>query len=538
MSAIFVRAIFVFAYTLVCLAAGDVPNPFYPKSIASVALQSTVTDVIEVAKNRTHTLVVDSEFNIHVFESPQGGAVTHTLSMQLSTAARGDVGGTSWSHWRSDNAFALVMHPNLNTVMYAIKYTRLSKPRANIYILNTSVPFNQVEKDGFEYANTLSEFFTIPMRYPRLATNISFNYLYLGVFNDGSRDTSNNASGFWLSMHSIYNPFNSDFFRHIGSKTKRVLSMDFFCHELPVVCLWTSPDTVEEYSMEDLTFRREYTVASRPINFDPRIAMDATTYSSYFFHRDLSNADEFLLQRRNRTELLAVRTFPYQTSFAYDIPNYGVQLAPEGVTASVTTNSSVFPIGMGETDIVICQFDSSLNLKATTVLSTVKQDNMTKFFVQENGGFIVVGSTLGNLDSPASNSSSNNSVFVIQFEPLVVNSTISAKPMLFSAYESVEIRFSSVPASFASIIPTITFGQKNVTNVYWNNSSLYGQLPPGVGGPYDLWIHFDSPSHFNPKLRIGGYAYELPEIMSISPTTGPSGTFQYHKPFRPLYINV
>ncbi|KAI9136357.1 hypothetical protein BKA69DRAFT_174063 [Paraphysoderma sedebokerense] len=232
-----------------------------------------------------------------------------------------------------------------------------------------------------------------------------------------------------------------------------------------------------------------------------------------------------MLHKRNQTHAIAVTKLPYEINFAYDIPNYGVQLAPEGLAVAVTTNSSVAPAGLGATDILISQYESSLNLKATTVISTIKQDNMTSFFVQKNGGFVVVGITSGNLNSPASNSVAQNSVFAIQFERLGVKAVISSQPKVFMVNEYIEIQFDSIPSSLTSVIPVVTFGSKNCTNVQWNSGSLFAQIPLGVGGPFDLWILFNSLIHFNPKLRIDGYSYEPPTITSISPVTGPSVGF-------------
>ncbi|KAI9139212.1 hypothetical protein BKA69DRAFT_687232 [Paraphysoderma sedebokerense] len=461
------------------LAASNVPNPYYPKSFANAPVQNSGADVIKATKNGTHVLVVDSEFNMHAFQYSETGGITHTLSSQISASISHDVGGTNWRHWRRDNTITVVMHPNVNEVMYVIKYT-VSTFRLNMYTMNTSAPFSEIDQDSYQYSTTQMAYFSQPFLYPRLVANISFNYLYIGAFNDGSQDTANNVSGFWLSMHSIYNPLNPNIFRNISSTTKRIFSMDFFCNDAPVVCLWTSPTTIEEYFLEDLSFRRTYTVASPPIKFDPSIAKDATTYSSYFFHRNSTNATEYVLQKRNRTDVMAVALLPYQVYFAYDIPN--IQLAPDGLAVAVTANSSVSSIGLGGTEILICQYDSSLDLKATTVLSTVRQDNMTGFFVLDNGGFIVVGSTSGDLNSPTSTSAPQNRVFAIQFEPLVVNAVISAKTMLLMDNEAIEIRFNTTPASLTSIIPTVTFGSRNCSNVHWNSSSLFVQIPAGVGG--------------------------------------------------------
>ncbi|KAI9136205.1 hypothetical protein BKA69DRAFT_186087 [Paraphysoderma sedebokerense] len=499
-------------------------NPFFVTSNATVALPTPGTDVILSIRNSSHILALDSQFMIHVFQYSEQNGINFTRSASIAAIGTG-VMGNSWSHWRDTSAVDLSFHPTNPNVLYAVTNFFLSSRKIYVHVLDTST-FSAVQTDTYDLGRTSESFFTADLYYPRIATYTPGSFIFIGVYNDGTLKSPATASGFWLSKHSLSNPLNPSRTATLSSASKRVLLIHFVCNGLQIVCLWTSPYTIEEYSLTDLSFLKTYnvTIPFTSLRFDSAKDMDGFGFT-YYLHPNVTKADEIVAHKRNSTHQTAVGTLPYTYSFPYNTPNLKIRSSSNNVLAGVTTslNSS---IGLGETEIVVCSLNTSLELQSSVVLSTIRQDNMTELFAQSNGGFMVVGNTLGQLNSPTSNSATNQ-LFTLQFAPLKVKTLTTSTPMAVMMNEIIKIEFDSVPTPLLSIVPVISMDGKNFSNAYWNGTLIHATVPAGTGGPFALWIKFNSLVQFNPSIKLDGYsyAYSNPEIASVSPLRGPTVGF-------------
>ncbi|KAI9139309.1 hypothetical protein BKA69DRAFT_1086415 [Paraphysoderma sedebokerense] len=252
-----------------------------------------------------------------------------------------------------------------------------------------------------------------------------------------------------------------------------------------IICVWTSQNTVDEYSFASFTYLRTRTINSTPMKFNPSISKNTTDKTSYFFHRSVNLAgNPFVLHKRNETyQQMSSAVLPYQISFSDSIPEYGIRVGSNSsafVGFTTTLNTSV---AYGDFETVVSQHHAAdLGLQGQMIISTVGKENFAAIIPQANNGFIVVGRTNGNLNSPSS-ATGSTVVFATQFGPLKVNSFISAKPMQISPSEVVQVQFEFVPSSLTATIPTVTFNGLACSSVSWTSSNtLSVQMPSDVAG--------------------------------------------------------
>ncbi|KAI9138131.1 hypothetical protein BKA69DRAFT_819474 [Paraphysoderma sedebokerense] len=184
----------------------------------------------------------------------------------------------------------------------------------------------------------------------RLSTFVDATYLYIGMFNDPS---TSGSAGFWLSRSS-YQPESVSASARRFNLTQKLLAIDFQCSP-SIICLWTSQNRVDEYSMTSLTYVRSRLVSESPLKYNPALAKNVSDKMSYYFHRSVNIAgNPYLLYKRNETfQQISSVTLPYQINFSDSIPEFGVSVRPNTNVFVGFTTSLNATISYGDNEIVL-----------------------------------------------------------------------------------------------------------------------------------------------------------------------------------------
>ncbi|KAI9138137.1 hypothetical protein BKA69DRAFT_819845 [Paraphysoderma sedebokerense] len=465
-----------------------------------------------------------SDDSLHLFSYSAAGGSAETIAFVGKVGVASSVQqslGTGLS-WRTTSAFTL-QYNRFNNDLYAIKYTTYTWwGELQISVLDSYGTY----KSAISYGGVVlfDDYWRTIFKNPRFSTFVDASFLYVGILNDPSVTGTTGSIGFWLSK-STYSSGSVSASSRTFNTTQKVLAIEFQCNMNPsIICIWTSQNSVDEYSITSLSYLRSRSTNGTPMKFNPSVAKNSSERMSYYFHRSVDTAgNPFVLYRRDENlQQVSSMSLPYQISFSDAIPEFGVRVGSSTnavVGFTTTLNSS---IAYGDSEIVVCEHNSNtLELQGQMIVSTIGKENFAAIIPQTNGGLIIIGRSNGQLNSPNAAPGSTH-VFVMQFGPLKVVSFQSTRPMQVSPDEVVLVQFESVPSSLAAIIPSVRYNGLACTSVSWISPNILSlQIPGNIQGvgPYDLWISFDSVL-YKPSVRIPGILALQLQLFSVYPNNG------------------
>ncbi|KAI9136351.1 hypothetical protein BKA69DRAFT_177043 [Paraphysoderma sedebokerense] len=403
-----------------------------------------------------------------------------------------------------------------NTQFYMLKYALNTTNSVVIYRFHS---YNlEWEINSFKYSNT--PYFSLRYHSPRLKIEFDASAVYVCQYNDPQ---SGGPVGHFIAKlsHSLTPITNI-------TSTTGVLSIQFFCHRSPVICVWTTNHSVTEYWMSNLTVHKTYTFSLPLVSlgFNPRTVETSDGTFTYYLHHNVNDNKTVVLHKKNSSHIGVANEatqLPYNTSLpppeAYDMI---ISDSGKIITAMMTVRN--LSIGLGGSDIAVSRYSPTLQVESNFILSTALQDNITKVFLYNGDHNVVVvsGSTDGALESPYAAANSRKA-FVARFEYFEISSVGTKFPNYVQPGEIINITFSSIPSAANTGIPVVQFKQANCSAVKWTGSILSAMIPPGgLGEPAELLVKFSYLSQ-TPSVSVQNISYIITPILAdVQPKQGPA----------------
>ncbi|KAI9140015.1 hypothetical protein BKA69DRAFT_1082254 [Paraphysoderma sedebokerense] len=276
---------------------------------------------------------------------------------------------------------------------------------------------------------------------------------------------------------------NMDHAFHASRTDEQALHVEFGCRQnASLVCIWTASKRIRVYQLSNTGLLQTYSVGSAldSLNFQPAFGINELGDSIFFAHPN-AYLDQFVLQKFNSSYNNTLSSvLPVSFSFPYNNSNYDLAISTSNhINLAVTSNST--STGLGQTEIILAEYNSNLTLQSRFVITTVKQDNATRIFAKGKD-IILIGTTDGDFTNPWSTTNPRE-WFIIYYAYINIDILTSKGPGRAFENEIVQINFSFLPGGLYSI-PNVTFHGIPCSNVQWNGSSLNARIPPGFGGLY------------------------------------------------------
>ncbi|KAI9146220.1 hypothetical protein BKA69DRAFT_4138 [Paraphysoderma sedebokerense] len=491
---------------------GDRPW-FLHSSAVSAALNTPTYTVLHSTGNSTHFFLLDQFFSIHYFRLASGSVV---YDKTVDNQDGAGVSGSNWRDTRTSVDVKIGLNP-YNSQLYMVKYADPgSSLRLMLYRYNSANA--RTYSSYFEYFSYPT--FSTTYAHPRVKMAFDSTYFYVAHYNDPTRASK---GGYFIAR--LTHTFKSQ--TTLTSSSVGVLSIDFNCHQSPYICMWLTNQTVIEYSMSTLSKYRTYSsvIAPTTLRFNPQIVETSDGGFTYYLHHTTINGINALVQKKKPNHDAVSNE---SAQLQYDLSNpppeaFGLAISSSGqIIAGMTTTPSP-SVGIGDRDIAVFRYSSTLQLESQFLLSTTQQDNVSSIFSPNGDGntVVVCGTTDGAINSPTSTSTSRKA-FVARFNYFSINSVSTSTPNIVLSGETVNITFSTLPPSATTGTPLVTFNLQACTSVKWTGSILSATIPPGSGGPYELLVQFNYLPH-NPSVSMNTLSYMLnPVILEVWPRQGPA----------------
>ncbi|KAI9143977.1 hypothetical protein BKA69DRAFT_898367 [Paraphysoderma sedebokerense] len=407
---------------------------------------------------------------------------------------------------------------NLTCSKYTLQYYQSSSPEINIYRYNSDVT-NSLS--SYKYSNTM--YLNTAYAHPRLKMDFDSSNVYICHYNDATR--SPNAGYFIAKLSHLLNPIQS-----VTNRTQGALSIKFFCRQSPMICVWTTTRSVTEYWMSNLTVYRTYSLNESPIplGFNPKIVETPDGAFSYYLHHDTSRNNIIVLHKKNASHVSVPNEavqLPYNTSLPPP-EMYDMARSNDGDIFVGMMTSPQPSVGLGDRDIAVLRYSSTLQLKSQFLLSTILADNITRIFLP-NGNIdtiVICGSTDGHPNSTLETNPVRRA-FVARFGYFEITNVSTRFKNLVQPGERINVTFSSIPSAAISAVPIVQFNQNPCQGVQWIDSVLSAIIPFGTGGPFDISVEFNYLPH-SPSVIAQNYTYvPKPQILNIEPREGPASGY-------------
>ncbi|KAI9136394.1 hypothetical protein BKA69DRAFT_711791 [Paraphysoderma sedebokerense] len=495
-------------------------SPFYMNATWTTGIPSSTTVVDSVFDNSSNVVyILDSQFKVYKLNY-------YTLSTSITRDWSSVVtsGMMPWSHERKTKNSVLGVNPYSSEVFLAT-YCYASSGRSTLIIYRFNGNLYQIG-NSVQYTYSSSNFFTKQYRNPRLKLHfVSRDILHVAAFHDNSV-----YNGLWLSSIRISYNFGDDEEEDNNLTTKlatclaclqiTAVAIDFGCNGASV-CIWTNSRAVSEYRLTDYSFKNQTTIdtLSTPIQFDPAAHRFGDVI--FFVHRLVNDSSKLIAHSKTTTHnSVDTDVLPYRYDFPAQI-DIDIRVSLGG-SVFVGFTSNITSSNLNSYDIVISQYNSSLRRLSTTVMTTVRQDNLTLVIPRNNNmSFSVVGSSDGSLDNPNATQASRT-IFVAHFKAFSIS---NVQPSIVSPGKSIEIEFSALPSGATAGIPRVIFNGRMCTNSRWNSNLLNTTVGPGVGGPHELSVIFDY-LPFRPSVATDTMlSFPPAAILNIIPSEVPAAGY-------------
>ncbi|KAI9145759.1 hypothetical protein BKA69DRAFT_464333 [Paraphysoderma sedebokerense] len=291
-----------------------------------------------------------------------------------------------------------------------------------------------------------------------------------------------------------------------------------------MICIWEGANTVRLYSTPSFLLQQTITLANpfTGLYFDLVGARNASGTGLYFAYRD-QNGKLFVQGRNNSFGLISEGNFPFSINSPVHTPSYDIKISTSGsIWAGATTplNSS---FGCGDIEIVLAKYNTQLQLQNYIIVSTFRQDNLSRIFTQDDDNLVIVGTTDGKLQFPTE-AAVNRLAFAAQIQYFSITKISSAIQNTVMTGELIDIQFSSLPPAALSGIPSVLVGNVASTQVYWNTTNLAARVPFAPGGLNELVVVFGY-LQLNSSVSTTVTTLSLPVVSSVIPTQGPAVGF-------------
>ncbi|KAI9145787.1 hypothetical protein BKA69DRAFT_465545 [Paraphysoderma sedebokerense] len=493
-------------------------SPWYLKDFAvSPPLYEPGYVVLDAAGNSTHLYVLDQWFYVHLFRF-SGTSVAAGYD-SYSDYYDQDLIFDNWTEGKSAVDVKIALNP-YNSQLYMLKYTvGTNKPFIVVYRFPSTSIVNPISR----YKYSTAEYFNTRYTHPRLQIEFDSTNVYISNHNDPQRSS---IAGYFIAKltHTLTPVAN------ITSSTLGALSITFFCHQSPIICVWTTNQSVTEYWMSNYTVRQTYNLGPSPttLNFNPKAVESADGSFSYYLHHNVIDNRTVVLHKKDTTHT-AVTNASIQLSYNVSLPPpeaYDLIMSSSGDIIAGMMTAPNPAAGVGERDIAIFRYAPNLQLQSQFILSTALQDNITKLFLPDGDGnkIVICGSTDGSLNNTLATTASRRA-FVARFEYFYVSNVSTKFQNLVEPGEVINITFSNIPPGALSGIPVVQFDQQPCTNVKWTGSVLSSTIPRGSGGPFELSVQFNYLSH-KPSVSFQNLSYVLPPVLlDVEPKQGPAAGY-------------
>ncbi|KAI9137306.1 hypothetical protein BKA69DRAFT_928822 [Paraphysoderma sedebokerense] len=234
----------------------------------------------------------------------------------------------------------------------------------------------------------------------------------------------------------------------------------------------------------------------------------------------LNDTSRFVVHARDSAfASLGASISPYVVNNTFDQSNFDIEVDGGQIYVGFTStlNSSM---ALGNSDIVISQYNMSYHLQSSLIVSTTQFDSLNRLLPLSGNKLMVVGMTEGDLSNPMSTTGSRKA-FVAHFQYFWISSLSNASPGYVRGGESFLIMFSSLPSSASLSTPSVTLNGRMCTVQGWVGQNLNVTAPYGIGGPHELRIVF-SYLPFTPTVINRTLSYPPPVLQSINVTQGPA----------------
>ncbi|KAI9138481.1 hypothetical protein BKA69DRAFT_1091467 [Paraphysoderma sedebokerense] len=494
-------------------------GPWYLKDYALSQGLPTST-LMDVGGNSTHLYAIEPEWFIHFFKSNATSGVfeyrSYWDSWDFDGAYRGD-----WSDDRTEIDLKIAINP-FNSLVYIAKYVikPTNSPRLIILGYNSYDIASQISM----YTYNDPQYFGTAYANPRLKMAFDNNSnVYVCQYNDPRRSAK---AGFFIAkMSPQLIPI-----KNITSVNEGALSISFFCHQSPIICVWTTSQSVTEYWMSNFTVYRNRSLNQPPITigFNPKIVETTNGDFTYYLHHNVNQNTTVVLHKKNATH----DPVPNE---AAQLP-HTMQLPPPEVYDMVrATNGDIIvgimtapnpPVGLGDRDVAVFRYSSTLEMKSQFVFSTVLRDTISKLLLPNgDGNIIVVSGVTDGHPNLTLETSFVRRAFVVRFEYFEITEVSTRIQSYIQPAEIINITLTTLPTGATSSVPVVLIDQQPCQVVRWIGSSLVATIPSGAGGPFEISVQFNYLPH-SPSVKAYNFTYvPIPSLLDIQPRFGPAGKY-------------
>ncbi|KAI9140378.1 hypothetical protein BKA69DRAFT_526174 [Paraphysoderma sedebokerense] len=291
--------------------------------------------------------------------------------------------------------------------------------------------------------------------------------------------------------------------------------------------------------MDTLTLVQNSTLSTNaiPANFDPVVRKYNSLGDSIYFQRLLNDSSRYVVTALSSTfGVLPAVTLPYIVNFP-TIPSHDCRVDTQGNIFTAFTSTMSSSIGLGGTDIILSRNDFTTGaLSFSVVISTARQDNVSRIYLPNNNSIMVTGTTDGNL-SARSSPMTGRRIFLARFQEFSISSVQTGTPNKIQDGGLFNVIFSSLPGTVTSTgILNVTLQSRFCNNVTWvNNATISAVAPTGIGRLLELYVSFPYLPH-NPSVVDFRLSYPNPVIVDVRPAQGPAIGFNITLTVRNLGI--